>query len=254
LRLIQMLGAGVDQLLPSPDLPSTVEIAGVRGVFAPDVAEHAVALMLSHARRLPQLADDQRARKFEPTPRPSLAGQHVAILGYGEVGRRIARATLALDMKVRVVSRSGRASDAPEGVEVVTCDEISDAVGAARYVFVAVPLTPATTKLVNANLLARMRGDAYLVNIARGGIVDEIALADALATGKIAGAALDVFADEPLPPEHPLWSVPRLTITPHIAGLGECYVERCVDMLLENVSALEEGTPRRGLVDRDVGY
>jgi phosphoglycerate dehydrogenase-like enzyme len=103
-------------------------------------------------------------------------------------------------------------------------------------------------------MLSRMRPDAFVVNVARGGIVDEYALADALSAGRLGGAALDVFADEPLPAEHPLWNVPRLAITPHIAGLGERYIERCVDVLLANARALDGGTPRQGLVDRHVGY
>jgi phosphoglycerate dehydrogenase-like enzyme len=252
LRLIQMLGSGVDQLLPSPDLPAGVEIAGVRGMFAADVAEHALAMMLTHARRLVQLVDAQRAKRFESTPRPTLAGRTLAIVGYGEVGRRLARATLALDMRVCAVSRTGKAADA--NVQVFETGQLAGAVCDAHYVVIAAPLTPSTVKLFDGALLSRMRPDTFLVNVARAGIVDEEALAEALSAGRLGGAALDVFADEPLPPDSPLWSVPRLVITPHIAGLGERYIERCIEALLENVAALAAGDPRVGLVDRDVGY
>ena len=253
LRLIQVLGTGVDTLLPSPDLPPQVEIAGVRGVFAPDVAEHALALLLAHARRLPQLLDAQRGRSFEATPRPSIAGEVVTIVGGGEIGRRVARATTALDMRVRVVSRTGRGELQP-GVELLPADALASAVSDARFVVIAVPLTPATTNLFDARMLARMRSDAYLINVARGGIVDEAALVEAVSARRLGGAALDVFAEEPLPPDHVLWTVPGITITPHVGGLGIGYIERCIEALLANVAALEGGTPRRGVVDRDVGY
>lgn len=252
LRLIQLLGSGVDSLLPSPDLPAAVEIAGVRGMFAADVAEHALALMLAHSRKIPQLVEAQRAKRFESTPRPTLAGKQLAIVGYGEVGRRLARAALALDMKVVAVSRSGKHPDAD--VQLLAVDSLAAAICDAHYIVVAAPLTPATVKLIDGALMSRMRPDAFIVNVARAGIVDEAALAESLTAGRLGGAALDVFADEPLPPDSPLWTVPRLIITPHVAGLGEHYIERCIGALLENVAALAAGTPLVGVIDRDVGY
>lgn len=252
LQLVQLLGSGADQLLPSPDLPAHVEVAGVRGLFAADVAEHALALVLAHARKLTQLVDDQRAKRFEPTARSTLAGEKLLVVGHGEVGRRVARAAVALDMRVTAVSRTG--TNPEPGVELVTPEWLTGEVETARYIVIACPLTPATMHLFSAAMLGRLRPDAFLVNVARGGIVDERALADALSAGRIAGAALDVFVDEPLPGDSPLWNVPRLVITPHVAGLGERYIERCIDVLLGNVAALAAGSPRTGVVRRDVGY
>lgn len=249
LRLIQLLGAGVDQLLPSPDLPARVEVAGVRGLFAADVAEHALAMMLVHARRIPELLALQRSRTFEGQPRPTLAGQTLAILGLGEVGRHLARVAVALGMTVRGHARTARPC---EGVHV-TSDPIA-AVRGARYVVVALPLTAATRHLVDRRLLAALDPEAFVINVARGEIVDEPALVEALRTGRLAGAALDVFATEPLPSESPLWDVPGLVITPHVAGLGEHYVDRCIEVLLDNARRLDAGTPRRCLVDREAGY
>jgi len=252
LRLVQLLGVGADTILPSPDLPAAVEIAGIRGAFAADVAEHALALVLAHARRLGELAELQRTRTFSATPRRTLAGQRLAIIGYGAVGQRLARAARALDMNVRAVSRSGTSRG--DGVEVAPASAIAEVVASAHYIVLAVPLTPATRGLVDATLLARLRYDAYVINVARGGIVDEAALAAALTAGTLAGAALDVFAEEPLPGASPLWQVRNLVITPHVAGLGEHYIERCVGALLDHVTALEADRPRGGRVDRDVGY
>lgn len=252
LRLVQLLGVGADTLLPSPDLPPAVEIAGMRGAFAADVAEHALALMLAHARQLGELAELQRTRTFMSTPRRTLAGQRLAIIGYGAVGQRLARAARALDMDVRAVSRSGTSRG--DDVAVAPASSLCDVIADAHYIVIAVPLTASTRGLLDAAMLGRVRNDAYLINVARGGIVDETALAAALAAGTLAGAALDVFAEEPLPAESPLWLVRNLLITPHVAGLGDRYIERCVEALVANVTALEAGRPRSGLVDRDVGY
>jgi phosphoglycerate dehydrogenase-like enzyme len=139
-------------------------------------------------------------------------------------------------------------------VELSPAGALGDAVANADYVVIAVPLTPATTNLVGPAVLARMKPDAFVVNVARGGIVDEIALAAALRAGALAGAALDVFADEPLPSASPMWDTPRLVITPHVAGLGERYIARCAEMLVTNVAALVAGTSRRGVIDRANGY
>lgn len=254
LRLIQLLGVGADTLLPSPDLPAHIEVAGVRGVFAPDVAEHVLALMLAHVRRLPLLAEQQRVHQWEPAPRPTLAGQRLTIVGYGAVGQHLARVARALGMQVRAVSRTGSQSNRDADIEVAAVSSLVDAVADAAFIVIAAPLTPQTRGLFDDSLLDSLRADAFLVNVARGGIVDECALARALSAGRLAGAAFDVFESEPLPADSPLWTVPRLVITPHIAGLGDRYIERCVDALLANVAALEAGRPRQGVVDRDVGY
>lgn len=255
LRLIQLLGVGADTLLPSPDLPDAVEIGVMRGAFAADVAEHALALMLAHTRRLPELLDLQRTHRFIATPRPTLAGKHVVIVGFGAVGQRLARASRALDMTVTAVSRTGRgAPAAAESMTVVATERLAEVLPTADHVVIAAPLTPATRGMFDAAMLARLPSHAYVICVARGGIVDETALLDALSAGRLSGAALDVFAEEPLPADSPLWEAPRMTITPHVAGLGEGYLERCIEALLVNVIALENGRPRKGLVDRHVGY
>jgi D-2-hydroxyacid dehydrogenase (NADP+) len=252
LRLIQLLGVGADTLLPSPDLPTSVEIAGVRGEFAADVAEHALALMLAHARQLGELAQLQRERTFEATPRTTLRGQRLVVVGYGAVGQRLARAARALDMEVRAVSRSGASRG--DDIEVSPAAALAELAAQAHYIVIAASLTPATRGLFDAVLIARLRPDAYVINVARGGIVDETALAAALSAGHLAGAALDVFATEPLPRDSPLWTVRNLTVTPHVAGFGERYIERCIEAFVANLAALDAGRPRTGLVDRDVGY
>jgi D-2-hydroxyacid dehydrogenase (NADP+) len=179
----------------------------------------------------------------------------LTIVGFGAVGQHLARVAVALGMHVRAVSRTGNAhGPGHDDIEVVPITKLGEAIADAAFLVVAVPLTNETRNLIDRQVIARLRRDAYVINVARGGVVDETALTDALTAGRIAGAALDVFAVEPLPSDSALWSTPRLTITPHVAGLGEAYIERCVDALLQNVGALEGQMPLAGLVNRDAGY
>lgn len=240
LRLIQMMGAGVDLLLPSPDLPASVEIAGARGVFAAETAEWAVAALLALSRRVARVIDQMRERRFVQFASDTLAGKTACVVGMGEVGTRVARTLDALGMQVRSVRRS-------EG-------ELAGALDGAQVLVVCVPRTPETEGLIGAAELARLANGAYLVNVARGGIVGEDAVVAALASGRLGGAALDVFAREPLPAESPLWEVPGLLISPHVAGLGLRYVERCAEVLAENVGRLERGEPLVRRIDRTRGY
>jgi len=124
----------------------------------------------------------------------------------------------------------------------------------ADYVVVALPHTAETSGLIDAAALARMPRGAHLIHLSRGGIVDERALVAALESGHLRGAALDVFTTEPLPPDSPLWSAPNLLVTPHTAGYGERYLERCIEVLIDNVTRLEQSLPRQRLADRALGY
>jgi phosphoglycerate dehydrogenase-like enzyme len=249
---VQLLGVGVDGLLPSPDLSERVEVGCARGLFAAEAAEHAVALVLALCRDLPELVDDQRAGRFRQRPAPTVAGKTAVVLGLGAIGARVARALAALEMNVVGVCRRPRAV---RHVSVVLGSHaLDDALRQADYLVVTPPLTPETRGCLDARALALLPRGGRVVCISRGGIVDEDALVAALDRGDLAGAALDVFEREPLPPDSPLWSAPGLLVTPHVAGLGERYVERCVELLLDNVRRLERDEPRTGLVDRRAGY
>lgn len=252
LRLIQMMGAGVDALLPADDLPAAVHVAGVRGVFAAEAAEHALALLLAQARALPTLVRRHDARRWRSFPAGRVEGSAVAVLGLGEVGLRVARACAALGMEVRGVRRRPRST--PPCASVVGPEAVLDALDGAAFVVVTLPSTPDTRALIDARALARLPRDAVLVNVGRGDVVDEVALVDALRRGELGGAALDVVGEEPLPADSPLWVTPNLFITPHVAGLGRDYVARCVAVLADNVGRLERGEPPRRLVDRALGY
>jgi len=252
LRLIQLMGAGVDQLLPSPDLADHVEVAGVRGVFAPEVAEHAVGMMVALCRRVPELLELQKQHVFDQRSTQALHGKNVVVLGLGEIGRRIARVATALEMQVIGVSRRGQ--PCADVHEVLPVEQLASALPRADYLVVAVPHTAQTDQLIDGNALSLLPPGAFVVNVARGGIVDEAALCGALASGGLAGAALDVFEEEPLPNTSSLWDTPNLIITPHMAGYGRDYTGRCIAVLLDNVRRLEQQTPRRCLVSRALGY
>ena len=242
LRLVQLLGVGADSILPSPDLPADVEIATLRGVFAAEVSEHAFAMMLAHVRALPTLFARQRERAWVQFASGTLANKTLGVVGLGAIGTRVAALGRAFGMRVLGVRRRSGAA------------ELDAVLAESDFVVVCVPKTPETTRLFDRARFARMKPGAFLVDVARGGVVDERALGEAIEAGHVAGAALDVFDEEPLPEASPLWSTPNTFITPHIAGWGLDYVGRAVDVLLENVARLERGEPRVALVDRRAGY
>ncbi len=248
LRLIHGLGAGVDDVLPAEGLAREVAICGVRGVFAAEVAEHALAMMLALERALPTVFERQRNKDWKMFPVGKLEGRTVGIVGLGEIGRRVARVASALGMRVLGTSRSLRPI---EGVDV---RPLAALLPESEHLVVCTPRTPATLGLIDGAALEKLPERAFVINVGRGGVVDEGALLRALNEGHVGGAAMDVFEDEPLPPESPWWTTPNTIVTPHIAGLGRQYLERAAEVVLENVGRYERGEPLICQVDRTVGY
>lgn len=241
LVLIQVLGSGSESFARLDGLPDRVQIANARGLHVPEMRDHALAMILAFERDLFRFGEDQRARVFRHVPVGSVHGKTVCVLGLGEVGGAVAQACAALGMRV-VSARAGVAYD------------LHALLAVADYVVVTLPLTPRTRGLIDARALAAMKPGAVLVHMSRGGIVDEEALAAALRADALRGAALDVFATEPLPESSELWTTPRLVVTPHVAGLSHDYVERLAHLSLENVARVERGEPPRTLVPRGRGY
>lgn len=242
LRLIQVLGSGCESFVAiESTLPARVEIANARGLHVPEMRDHVLAMILAFERDLFRLGADQRAHVWHEARTSSIAGKTVAILGLGEVGSSVQNACIALGMRVT----SARASE-PYDLDALLAD--------ADYVVITVPLTDKTHGLIDARALAAMKKTAVLVHVSRGGVVDENAIAIALRTGALRGAALDVFTEEPLHASSPLWDVPNLVITPHVAGWSHAYVERLARLACENVALVEDGKPPRTLVPRGRGY
>lgn len=252
LELIQMAGAGVSHFLPSPDLPAHVRIAGMRGVFADEAAEHAILMLLALRRRLVRLFDQQRARTWAQRSVAKMAGRTVAILGLGAIGSGIARRAAALDLRVLGVCRAPRPIEHVE--RVVALDRMHEVIEGADALVVTLPLTAQTRGIVDARALARLAPGAHVVHLGRGGVVDESALLAALERGTLGGAAIDVFEDEPLDPSSPFWTLPNTIVTPHVAGCGERYLEHAVEVLVDNARRIDRGEPLMRLIDRDAGY
>lgn len=252
LRLIQAFGAGVDYLLPAVGLPERAVIANQRGMSADSMAEFGLSLVLALLKQLPFFVNAQRAQRWERRLPERAAGKTLGILGLGAIGLALAERAHGLGMRVIGTQREPKAHPAvartepPSGTERVLAE--SD------VVVVLMPLTDATRGSLGAAQLARMKPSAYLINLARGGIVDEAALHEALAAGRIAGAAFDVFASEPLPANSPLWHAPNLWITPHVAGGFPELLDVSIGLFAENVARLERGEPVASAVDLTRGY
>jgi D-2-hydroxyacid dehydrogenase (NADP+) len=229
-----------------------------KGPMADSVAEHALALLLALARGLPAYHGYQAERRWAPPPPATpptteLRGRTIAILGVGEIGGRLARMCQAgLGMRVLGLTRVRRAC--PYVDRYFGPGDLPGALAEADAVAVTLPATAATERLVGAAALAALRPTAFLVNVARGALVDEPALVAALRAGRLAGAALDVFETEPLPPDHPLWTLPNVIVTPHKAQGTDRLVQHLTDFLCDALRRFAEGEPLRGVVDPHAGY
>lgn len=253
LRLIQALGAGVDGLLAvgAGELPTP--IATARGTNSAPIAEHVLALILAFARSIHVAARNQAAHSWNARAcrNGEVAGQTLGIIGMGSIGVETARRARALGMRVISLERPGRAR--PAEVDRLVADRMA-LCAESDFVLVATPLTPETRQMIGEAELAAMKETAYLINIARGGCVDEQALIRALQDGRIAGAGLDVTEVEPLPGDSPLWDLPGVIITPHVAASSPHTMGRVMELVAENLRRLAKGEPVLNPVDKQRGY
>lgn len=253
LRWLHTPSAGVDHVLIPPVLERDITVTNSAGVHAIPIAEFVMALLLSHAKRLPDYRAAQAAARWERSFRPGeLYEQTLLILGIGGIGQAIASRAAAFGMRVLGSRRSPRPI---EGVaQVVGMDGWRALLPEADAVVIAAPLTEETRGMLDAAALEAMKPSAYLINIARGAIIDEPALIAAINAGRIAGAALDTFEEEPLPPESPLWRLPNVTITPHTTSGSPRMHERQIALFLENLRRFRGGEPMLNVVDKAAGY
>ncbi|MFW2543742.1 D-2-hydroxyacid dehydrogenase [Primorskyibacter sp. 2E107] len=240
LEWVQSLTTGIDALLHMESFPRGLPISRVVGVQGPQMAELALTLMLTLARRVPDLLAAQARGDWDRRPQALLHGKTLCLLGLGQIAETLALYAQTLGMTVTGVS--GRES-APRVDRIFPRRQIKQAVGQADFTVVLTPLTPETRHIVDAELLAAMKPTGFLVNLARGGCVDETALLHALTSGQIAGAGIDVFETEPLPADNPLWSAPNIVITPHVGGFADCYHEQCLPTVRENFRRYASGGP-----------
>lgn len=255
LRWIHSASAGVDRVTTAAVRERGLLVTNARGVFSRPIAEYVVMMSLAIARRLPQLLELQRERTWQPLRGRELAELTIGIVGYGSIGVELARLLKPFGCRILATRRRPElgAGDEPH-VELLGLDDLGELLRASDIVVVAAPLTDETAGLIGAEQLAEMREDAWLINIARGRLIDEIALRRALTSGWIGGAVLDVFSEEPLPPDSPLYDTPNLLITPHTSWASDRVAERTVDLFTENLRAYRAGEPMRNLVDVEAGY
>ncbi|QHJ01520.1 D-2-hydroxyacid dehydrogenase [Xylophilus rhododendri] len=245
LRWVQLHSAGADRPVFVELKARGVDIATASGANAEVVAQSAVAGLLALARRFPQLMAAQQERRWAPLmggalPR-DLNGQHATIVGWGPIGQHVGRLLTAFGLRISVVRSSASAPGAEPAA--VAFESLKELLPATDWLVLACPLSERTRGLVDAEALALLPASAHLVNVARGEIVDEAALIEALQQQRLAGAFLDVFHQEPLPAESPLWSLPNVIATPHSAGFSDGNAARVAAMFLENLGRWAAGEP-----------
>jgi len=255
LRWWQANAAGVEGLL-SPELVSShIVLTNVRGMHATTTAEHAFAIMLALARGIPGLVLSQSRSEWSPPPArdmTGLASARLLVLGTGAIGKAIAARGSAFGMVVSGVSRSGK--PVPEFAKVSRAEDLTSEAASCDWLIVACPLTAETRGLVSEKVIMALRKDAMLVNVARGAVIDEPSLVLALQSRAIRGAGLDVFAEEPLPPDSPLWKLPNALVTPHAGGVMPNYTNLAVEYFARNLALYRRGEPLNNIVDKAAGY
>lgn len=235
LKWVHSLGTGVDGICDNPELADSVVVTATRGIHGPVMAEMAFCMMLALSRDLPRNIRKQAAHQWDRWPAALLFNKKIGILGVGAIAQDIALRCKAFGMHVTGISRTPR--------ELVNFDSMvshADMLTAVRdidYLVLTIPYAPESHHLVNANFLSHMKSTSYLVNIARGGVVDEVALLEALQSRKIAGAGLDVFATEPLPPDSPFWDLDNVIITAHQGGFSNTYIADAFPCLAHHLEA-----------------
>ncbi|HEX9007379.1 MAG TPA: D-2-hydroxyacid dehydrogenase [Bacteroidota bacterium] len=256
LKWIQLTSAGAEHLLKSGIAESDVAVTTASGIHAPAIAEYCLFTMVTLARGLREILKESDARQWRPRRTrvyygEELKGKTVGILGLGAIGNRIATVARCFEMRVVALRRSARQASDPE---VFGPDRLMEMLPLCDFVVVTLPLTDETRGLLGEEQFRAMKPSAFLINVARGQIVQEQAMVHALREGWIAGAAVDVFAQEPLPPDSELWDVPNLLVTPHIAGAFSAYLDRVMDILRENLRRFVAGESMINVLDKQRGY
>ena len=250
LRWIQAAAAGVDGFLGAGWPPAGALLTRIPSGFGEAIAEYVIAHVLAVTQGLRRIRDAQAARSWSPFHPQLVAGKVMGVAGTGEIGRVVAQRARGVGMRTLGLARTGRKM--AEFERVFDGSETSEFLGGLDVLAICLPLTPGTRGFFGAAELASMKRGAILVNVARGAIVDEAALVDALRAGTIRAAVLDVFETEPLPDRSPLWEMENVTVTPHVAGLND--PDQIVGVFLDNLRRFRDGASLHGVVDPQRGY
>ena len=253
LRWVHVAAAGVDSLLFDALRESDVVVTNAHGVFDEPIAEYVLTAVLAHDKRWNEHKALQAEHRWQHRELRLTRGRRCLVIGTGGIGRATARLLRAVGCEVRGAGRRAVADD-PDFGQVVSTDQLVDEVVWADHVVLIAPLTPQTTGLVSAEVLAAMRPTAHVVNVGRGLLIDEDALVDALRAGQIAGATLDVFHTEPLPADSPLWDLPTVTISAHLSGDVVGWRDALADQIEANLRRFVAGEALINVVDKVLGY
>jgi phosphoglycerate dehydrogenase-like enzyme len=233
LKWVQALGTGVDGIADRPSLRDNVMVTNLHGIHGAPVSEAAIMMMLALSRGLPRVVLNQERHQWDRFPTRLLKGKRVGIFGVGLIALELAPKCKAFGMTVVGISSAKRKVAGFDGM--YARDELAAAVPEVDYLVLLTPYSPATHGIVGAKIFSAMKPTSYLINLARGGVVDEEALVKALKQGEIAGAALDVFTQEPLPEDHPFWTMENVLITPHLGGFYDAYPADALPVIETNV-------------------
>lgn len=250
LRWVQLASAGIDHITPFD--PARLIVTNASGIHGGIMAQYVLGMLMHALWNVPRLLAQQRARCWQRYEVPSLAGRTMGVLGAGRVGGAIARAAQAFGMRTIGMRWSGLPADGFDRMHGP--GELPDLLSASEVVVLTLPLTPHTRNLIGPQELSQLRPDAWLVNVSRGGIVDEDALTDVLGRQAIAGAILDVFADEPLSPDSEFWALPNTIVTPHISSELAGWPKELAHLFCINLRRWINNEPLQNVVDPAAGY
>jgi phosphoglycerate dehydrogenase-like enzyme len=252
LRWIHAINAGVDHLLCPELIESDILFTNSVGAHAVSIAESVFGMLLFTVKRLGEHWDAQKERRWSRARKDELRGKTLGVIGLGHVGAEVARLGKAFGM--RVVATRRRPQPHPDVDDVWGADGLLQLLAQSDFVVMCAALTPETRGMIGAAQLRQMKPSATFVNIARGALVDEAALVQALREGWIAGACLDAFVQEPLAPEHPFWTLPNVFVTPHSSASTPQLTARALDIFVENARRYAAGEPLLNVVDKRLGY
>ncbi len=259
--------SGVERALTPAARERGVIVTNARGVFSRPIAEYVLMMILAVSRRLPQLLELQRERTWQPLEGAELRDVTVGIVGFGSIGRAVAALASGFGCRVVAVRRHAErgtdalaATDDPTGLgesalhRVGGPETLPELLAESDFIVLAAPLTPETEEMINAETLAMVKPGAWLINVARGRLIDERALLRALRDGELGGAVLDTFRDEPLPPMSSFYDLPNVIVTPHTAWSSGRVLDRSVELFCDNLRRFATGEPLLNVVDPDAGY
>jgi len=255
LRWLHARSTGLDRVLTDAAIAHPAVVTNGRGAFCGALAEFVVTALLHFAKDVPRLLDAQRRGAWEPCEMGALAGRTIGIVGYGDIGRAAAERLKPFGTRILALrQRPALSMGDPLVDEALGADRVVDLARRSDAVVLATPLTPSTRGLFGRVAIEAMKPTSVLVNVGRGPAVDEAALVEALAARRIRGAALDVFETEPLPPGHPLWTLPNVLLSPHCADNVPGWVEQAMHVFLRNLERFRAGEPFPHTVDKRRGY